>query len=481
MKEEPFIARAMQFLPAVLGDGFNSFVDFCEKKQGFSAEFGSESLISSRYNKGLVISKNRKLTRRKSFENILLAGQTGSGKTTRLLLKMMYELKHCSIVVNDPSKELYLLASGYLSQFFKIQTLNFSDSTESSGYNVLGRITRPSDINKVADLLVRQTIDKNASDPFWPLQSKALLSIFIRLVLYQPKEFQNMANVLHLLNHFAANPKKIDLLIVKTDAKLILDYKALIANSEKTLQNIVASSKASLQLFDDPEIARTTAFDSIDFEQLRKEPTIIFLHNSVADMKYVNTLNGIFFEQLYGHILSKLPDKELDLFVILEEASSLFVPTLPVAIANTRKHRCGNVICVQAPGFLETLYKTDAQNITANCVTKIFLPGQSNMEVLKEIETLSGKMIYKDKKEVERIRPLITIDEIRLLHEDRTLILSGNKPLIKGRTSPYYRSRKYKAFSKIVPVPLIGNIPDLPIPLIQFPEPIKKKEHEEQK
>ena len=389
------IAKALLLLFGILGDAFNSFVDFCEKKQGFSAEFGSETLISSRLNKGLIISKNRKLTRRKSFENVLLAGQTGSGKTTRLLLKMLYELKHCSIVVNDPSKELYLLASGYLSQFYKIQTLNFSNSNESSGYNILGRINRPNGINKVADLLVRQTIDKNASDPFWSLQSKALLSIFIRLALYQPKEYQNMANVLHLLNHFAANPKKIDLLIVKTDPKLILDYKALIANSEKTLQNIVASAKAALQLFDDPEIAKTTAFDSIDFEQLRKEPTIIFLHNSVADMKYVNTLNGIFFEQLYGHILLKLPEKkDLDLFIILEEASSLYVPMLPVAIANTRKHRCGNVICVQAPGFLETLYKTDAPNITANCVTKIFLPGQTSMEVLKEIETLSGKMIY---------------------------------------------------------------------------------------
>ena len=459
--------KVLGFLASILTDLSHFLIDLIQKSNGFNAQFGRESDIASRWNKGFVISR-KKLTRRKSFENILLAGPTGSGKTTRLLLKQLYELKYCSIVLNDPSKELYLLASGYLSQFFTILTLNFSDSTISSGYNILSRIKKPNDINKIADLLVKATIDKNASDPFWGLQTKALLSIFIRLVQYQPREFRNMANVLHILNHFAANPKKVDEWIVKTkDVKLLLDYKAVIATPEKTLQNIVASAKAALQLFDDPEIAKTTANDSIDFDAIRQKPTILFLHNSVADMKYISTLQGIFFEQLYGHILSKLPEKsETDLFIILEEASSIFIGILPQAIANTRKHRVGNLICVQSPSQLETFYNKDAQNIVANCVTKIYLPGITDMNTLKEIETLSGKHIHTDDKGIERIKPLITIDEIRLLPSDRTLILSGNNPIIKGRTSPYYNSWKYKALAKLPPIPLQGEITDTPISLL---------------
>lgn len=468
-----FIGKTLLFLLTqtwnILSDLLNSTIDMLQKKQGFNAEFGSESEIASRFNKGFLISKFRKLTRRKSFENLLLAAPTGAGKTARIISRILFELKDCSIIINDGSKELFYMLSGYLNQFFNVKTLNFSDSMVSAGWNPLSNIKKPNDINKIAHLLIAPTLDKGgSSDQFWVLQSKITVGILIRLVMLQPPEYRNMANVLHLLNTFAATPKKIDALIAKTkDSKLILDYKALIVTPEKTLQNIIASVKAALQLFDDPEIAKVTAHDTINFDELRQKPTILFLHNSIADAKYNNILNGMFFEQLYGHILQRLPEKkELDLFIILEEASSLYIPILPVAIANTRKHRVGNLICVQSPAQLKTFYHEDSDNIYSNCVTKIFLPGQTSMEILREIETLSGKCIYRDKNEVERIKPLISIDEIRLLPEDRSLILSGNHPIIKGRTSPYFKSYKYNGYSKIPPIPLKGDIPDEPLLLI---------------
>ncbi|HVW95757.1 MAG TPA: type IV secretory system conjugative DNA transfer family protein [Mucilaginibacter sp.] len=466
-----FLVRCTQFILGLSIDFLNAVIDALAKPTGFSAKFGREGAVASRYNKGFVISKNRKLSRRKSFENILLCGPTGSGKTTRLLLKNLYAIKDASFIVNDPSKELYQLASGYLSKYFSIQTLNFSDSASSVGFNVLSRIKKPNDINKVAHLLVAASLDKgNSSDPFWSLQSKALLQLLIRLTLLQTEQYRNMANVVHLLHHFAAYPEKIDALIANTrDEKLILDYQSFISTPEKTLQNIVASAKAALQLFDDPEITKTTAYDTIDFDRLRRQPTLIFLHNSVGDQKYVSILNSIFFEQLYNHVLQRLPHKnELDLFVILEEASSLYVPLLPLAVANCRKHRIGNLICVQSPTQLKTNYRDEAENIAANCVTKVFLPGQTSMDVLKEIEALSGKCIYTDEKGTERVKPLITTDEIRLLPTNRSIIISGNKPIIKGRTSPYYRSLVYKRHSQMPPVPIQWHIPDTPVPTLKI-------------
>jgi len=465
-----FLGRALRFVLTLLGDLFNALVDAFEKKEGFNAEFGRETEIASRFNKGFLISKHRRLTRRKSFENILLSGPTGSGKTTRLLLKNLFLLKNCSMVINDPSKELYTLSSGYLSQFFTIKTLNFSNSAVSSGYNILSRIKKPNDVNKIAHLLVAATLEKGSNgDPFWSLSTKNLLQVLIRLVLHQLEEYRNIANLIQKLHYFAAQPKKVDEWIARTnDEKLILDYKSLISTPEKTLQNIVASAKAALQLFDDPEIAKTTAHDSIDFEELRKAPSIIFLHTSISDQKYVSILNSIYFDQLYGHLLQSLPNKkELDLFIILEEASSMYIPLLPLALANCRKHRVATFCCVQSPQQLKSFYKDEADNIATNCVTKIFLPGQTSMDTLREIETLSGKCIYKDEKGTERVKQLVTTDEIRLLPKNRTLILSGNKPFIKGRTSPYYRSLTYKKYAKIPPISLRGDIPDGPITLLK--------------
>jgi type IV secretion system protein VirD4 len=464
------LVQILQLTLSIVADILFAVIDALSKPTGFNAAFGSELSIANRFKEGFVISRNRKLSRRKSFENVLLCGVTGSGKTTRLLLKSIYSLKNCSLIINDPSKELYQLASGYLSRYFTIRTLNFSDSSISSGYNILSRAKKPNDINKIAHLLVASSLDKgNNSDPFWSLSVKTLLQILIRVTLLQAEEYRNIANVIRLLHHFASSPEKtVDRLVARSnDEKLILEYKSFISTPEKTLQNIVASAKAALQLFDDPEIAKTTAHDSINFDELRQQPTVIFLHNSIGDQKYISVLNSIFFEQLYNHVLQQLPAKnDLDLVVILEEASSMFIPLLPLAVANCRKARLGNLICVQSPTQLSSTYKDEAENITANCVTKIFLPGQTSMDVLREIETLSGKYMYRDEKGVERVKPLITTDEIRLLPENRSLIISGNKPIIKGRTSPYYRSLVYRQYAKIAPIPLHSDIPNEPIPMI---------------
>ena len=453
-----------------LTDGILSLLDNRDKN-AFNAEFGKETLVASRFNKGFVISKHRKLTRRKSFENVLLAGPTGSGKTTRLLIKNLYELKNCTIILNDPSKELYILASGYLSKFFTIKTLNFSNAAESSGFNPLSRIRKTSDINRVAQMLVSATLDKGgSSDPFWGLQSRLLISIFIRLIKHQPEETQHMGSVLKVLNHFAADQEKVDVWIAATgDEKLILEYKAMVNTPDRTLQNIVASAKAALLMFDDEEIAKVTSHDSIDFDGLRRKPTVLFLHDSVTDKKYTSTLNAMFFEQAYAYLLNRLPGKkELDLFFILEEASSLYIPTLPLALANARKHRVGTYICVQQPDQMETMYRDDAKNIYGNSVTKLFLPGITSMNLLRELETLSGKATVEDKKGRDVVRPLLTVDELRMLRKNKALIVSGNHPYIMARTSPYYGSWfKYLPYSKIAPVPLQGDIPDGPVEYIR--------------
>ena len=462
------IVSVISFITAIIVDTILGICDLFQKPKAHAAKWGHESLISSIFNKGFLISRHRKLTRRQSYENLLLVGPTGSGKTSRLILKIASELKHCSLVINDPSKELFISHSGYLGKTHDIKVLNFSDSASSSGYNFLSHIKKPSDINKVSDMLVRATIDKNASDPFWSLQAKSLITILIQIVMYQDSEFKNMANVLHLLKVFAAHPETIDNLVIGTnDQKLILDYKALIATPEKTLQNIVASAKSALEIFDSEDIAKVTSYDSISFQQLRERPTVLFLHSPISDMKFNNTLIGIFMDQMYGHILNKLPDKkELDQFVVLEEASSIYVGILPTALANCRKHRVGNVICCQSPNQLATMYKNEAENITSNCLTKIYLPGMTTKDTLSEIEMLGGKTTYKDDKGAEKVKPLIAFDEIRILPKNRSLILCSNHPLIKGRTSPYYKSIKYRLRSKIPPVPCGGSIPQQPLSLI---------------
>ncbi len=440
------------------------------RDKNFNSTFGDISEIASSWNHGFLVNKSDRLTKLQSFQNLLICGPTGSGKTSRLIFPNLAVLKDCSIVVNDPSKELYTLFSGYASKYFDIKTLNFSDSTVSSGYNILSRIKRSNDIQKIANILVSSTLDKGngGGDPFWSLQTKTLLSILLRLVQLQPEVYRNMANVKFLLDIFTVKPKYIDSLVAQSqDKALVLEYKSLIATPEKTLQNITASAKATLQIFTDEEFAKVTSVDTISFEALRERPTIIFLHNSIADQKHASTLISIFFQQFYEYILSRIPNKnELPIYIILEEASSLYIPVLPISLANTRKHLCATMVAIQNVKQLENFYGKEAENIASNCVTKCYLPGITSLDNLREIESLGGKMTYLDENGKEKSKSLMTVDEIRRMDENEILILCGNKPFILSKTSPYYLSFKYSRRASFPPAPLKGEIPQTPIRLI---------------
>jgi type IV secretion system protein VirD4 len=435
-----------------------------------SAEFGSIGLIGSWFNKGFLIGRYKKTTRLSAYENILLSGPTGSGKTSRFLLKNLYSLKNCSLLINDPQGELWHYASGYLGSHFKnVYSINFSDSSKSAAYNPFSRIKKASDVYRLADLLISTTLDKGGGDVFWKLASVNLTQVLLRILLHQPKEYHNLANLIRLLQLFAVDHQKVDGWVAQAaDEKLMIDYKEIISMPEKTLMNVVSSVKSALQLFDDPEIARTTAYDTIDFEQLRREPTAIFLNNTLSDQRYISILNSLFFEQFYSYALEKLPARnDLPIFVILEECASLYIPMLAQATATCRKAKVGNFLTVQSHSQLKSFYKDRAETIKANCRTKIWLTGQTSLEELREIETLGGKRIYRDEKNVERTVPLVAADSIRMLPEDRSLILSGNHPLILAKSSPYYHSLWFAPLAKIPPLPFENYIPDEPIPLLR--------------
>lgn len=412
----------------------------------FESQLGKITDIASIFNKGFLISKWCKMTRKDSFTHLLLLGPPGSGKTTYILSKQLLSIKNASFVINDPSGELYLMLGGYLSETHEIERLNFSDSNQSAGFNILARIKKSSDINKLAFQLVQTTLGTGNQDPFWSLQAQNLIKVLLQLTLLSQKENQNIAYTLYLLKLFNTDIKQVDKLIVETgNVDLILDYKAIIAIPEKTLFNIAASASSALEFLNNEDIKNVVSRDSINFEELRQKPTIIFLQNSVADMKYCNTLNGIFFQQLFQFILSKLPSKkELDLFLIIDEASSLYIELLPLALANCRKHRVGSLLCIQTIEQLKSMYGKESANVINNCNTKIYLSGINSLETLRDLETLSGKHISMDKNGQQRVKPLLSIEAIRCMPRNKCIVASGNNKLIISSISPIFKSWRFK-------------------------------------
>lgn len=449
-----------------------------KRKKEYNSTFAPQGTLLSRYNYGFCLTGRRKLSKKDCYQNALVVGGTGTGKTSIVLIPSLYTMRD-SLIIHDPSSELFIKSAGYLKQKgFEIKVLNFSNPENSSGYNPLIRAQTSSDIQKVASLLVENGLGGGKTkDPFWNTQAASLLAMLITILKKQDAQFQNLYNVRQLLNSLGGNPESIDALFSEyADDVLFTEYKSFIAYDEKVVSGVIATCKAALQIFNDDYVAKVTSSDNIDFMEFRNKPTALYIQNSVADQKYYSVLTSLFFEQFFSFLLGRFPDnQEKDIFLLIDEASSLNLPTLPLAVANVRKHRSGIMLLVQDFNQLIHYYgKYDADGIKSNCFTKMFFTGGS-LETTKELEQMLGKYQYEDDKKRTVVRPLMTNDEIRTMNIKRALLICGHHPPILARLKPYYKNSKYIQYSKIQVPDIENEILGDEIPLLPLKVPVKSQ------
>lgn len=456
------LSGIFKMLVELLSLGFTSF----SKKKGYTADFGSEGILLSRWNKGFSLTGRRQLSLRDSFMHCLVAGSSGSGKSQVTIFSTLFSAT-ASFVVADPSGEIFLKTSGYLKQKgYVIRVLNFTDAARSAGYNLISRLKSASDIQKLSSLLIRASMPE-AKDPFWTNSAISMLAVLIAILKRQPQQFQNMANLRHMLNHLAVHDEDgsnpIDVLAAECsdDPLLYSEYKSMIAQDTKLLSSVIATCKAALTVFADPMVARVTAADTIDFSELRKKRTVIYVQTSITDMKYMSVLMAIFSEQLLSYLLSRFPEPdEQPVLILMDEFGSMGkVPSMMPAFANLRKHSAGVMAVVQDFSQVVSAYgKQDADAIRSNCYCKIYFGGAS-AETNKELSETLGKYEY-EKDGKKEIRPLLTNDQVRMLPPNRALLICGHHPPILARMRPAYKPRRYRAYMAI-PAPVIkGDAPE---------------------
>lgn len=441
-------------------------------KEKYDAKFVPAYTLLSRRNKGFCLTGRRSLTVKDSYQNALIIGPTGTGKSSIVLIPSIFSA-HGSKVVNDPSGELFEKTAGFLIQHgIIVKVLNFSRPDASSKFNPLERANNASEIQKVATLLIKSGLPGKNNDPFWSIQSTALVAMIITLLKNLEPEFRTLHNVRNILSQLGSDPKSVDNLFEKfADQNLFNEYKAFISYDSKVVNGILATAKAALQLFADEAIAQVTASDDINFMEFRNNKVVLFIRNSVADQKYYSVLTSIFFEQFFAFALSRFPTKnEQDILLLIDECSSLFLPTLGLSIANGRKHRIAHMILLQDYAQLIHNYgKQDAEAIKTNCFAKMYFSGQSS-ETAKELEQILGKHEFENEKGQKVIMPVLTSDSIRMMKSNQALLIAGNKPPIMLRLKPYYKSREFRTYSEIHAPELYSNTDNPPIRTLPLTE-----------
>src|SRR6476620_6966538 len=108
------------------------------KNKGYSASFASEGSLLSRWNKGFSLTGRKQITIKQSYTNCLIQAQTGQGKTQCCIFPTIFSTQ-ASLIIHDPSQELFKAAGYLVENGFQVKVLNFTDQSVSSGYNPMSR------------------------------------------------------------------------------------------------------------------------------------------------------------------------------------------------------------------------------------------------------------------------------------------------------------------------------------------------------
>lgn len=370
----------------------------------------------------------------------LIVGGSGSGKTVNVVIPSIYRSSH-NMIINDPSQEIYRATGALLmSRGYTVKVINFSDASLSSSFNPLFRIADKSDAHKIAQMFVRSVLT-GSKDPFWNITASGIISLMIRVLLHQEEKHRTLANTLHLLQQLSFNPKLVDQLVVQTGSQQIInEYKNFLSYDVKLRTSILASAVAALQVFTDQEVAKVTAWDTLQIEDLRKGKLAIFIHCNISDATYYSTLISIFFEQICKVIMSRLPDSgDRHVQIILDEFSSMYLPSIQVVISNIRKYM-GNILLIcQDYAQIEHIYGVrDAQAIRNNCIAKLYMAGLS-YPVAKDVSQELGRYEYSQDGR-HAVRELLSADEVRTISADEAILIYGNVSPIRLKLTPYFEN-----------------------------------------
>ncbi len=322
------------------------------------------------------------------------------------------------------------------------------------------------DVDIIANTIVKGQSDvQNQSDPYWDDMAEMLLKALIYYLLAtRPEEEQSLSSCAELVR--AANNNGAGNLLTELMNQLPYDhparmfYKSIEIAPEKTYSSILSSLQSKLGKFDSKEIAELTSTNTIDFEEIGKKKTAVYVISSDTHAAY-DFLLTIFFSQMIQRLydFADLSGGALPVptYFILDEFANIGrIPDFDKKISTSRSRKISFSVILQNLDQLEAVYEKSHETIIGNCDTTLFLGSNSQKTVEYFSKELGEKTINRDSWSVSKdkhmwrqgynkqdqvmARALMTPDELRRLDNDLCIIFEkGVKPI----KAPKYYYFKY--------------------------------------
>ena len=399
-------------------------------------------------------------------KNVLVVGGSGSGKT-RFFIKPNLMQCHSSYVVTDPKGSI-LIECGKLLQRegYRIKVLNTINFQKSMHYNPFAYLHSEQDILKLVTALIANTKGEGrAGDDFWVKAETLLYTALIAYIHYEaPVENQNFSALIDMLGTMEVREEdesfqnNVDYLFEELEREqpshfAVRQYRKFKLAAGKTLKSILVSCGARMAPFDIAELREVTACDEMELDTLGDRKTALFLIISDTDDTF-NFLVSLCYTQLFNLLCTKADDVyggrlPVPVRCLIDEAANIGqIPKLEKLMATIRSREISACLVLQAQSQLKALYKDNADTITGNCDSMIFLGGKEK-GTLKEIEEMLGKETIDSfntgesrGKEVSHSLNYTKLGKL-LMSMDELAVMNGNKCILQLRGVRPFLSDKY--------------------------------------
>ena len=420
-------------------------------------------------------------------KNILVIGGSGSGKT-RFFVKPSLMQMHSSYVVTDPKGTLLvecgkMLARGAplvgkdgkpvlkngkpVYEPYRIKVLNTINFSKSMHYNPFVYLRSEKDILKLVNTIIANTKGdgEKSGEDFWVKSERLFYCALIGYIHYEaPPHEKNFTTLLEMINASEAREddpefqSPVDLMFERLEEKdpehfAVRQYKKFLLSAGKTRSSILISCGARLAPFDIKELRELMETDEMELDTLGDRKTALFVIISDTDDTF-NFVVSILYTQLFNLLCDKADDEyggRLPVHVrcLLDEFANIGqIPKFEKLIATIRSREISASIILQSQSQLKAIYKDNADTITGNCDTTLFLGGKEKT-TLKEMSELLGKETIDSFNTSEtRGRELshgLNYQKLgkELMTQDEIAVMDGGKCILQVRGVRPFFSDKY--------------------------------------
>ena len=347
--------------------------------------------------------------------NICVVGGSGTGKTTSFLEPNLLDPQGV-MFFSDPKGTLYhkhgdrLRALGY-----DVIVMDFQHPDRSVRWNPLANLHSTQDILHFAHAIAFDTRSAYTADPFWDNANVIYLCALIGYMVetrHTPFNFRGLFRLVEEGERFTRRIEKDGYRQSYEKASKLADrfeqlhqknpdswayeqFKAVDSATEKTYDSIRVTLTSKFSNFSSREIDLMTAGNEIDFADIAKRRTAVFVLQSDTD-RSMDMLVNLFFTQAINSLIAyadTCENQRLPIpvrFFLDDYGATTAIENLDSIISTIRSRAISVSLILQSEAQLTGRKPGADKTILANCDTYIYMGG-NDIETAKAVSQRCNK------------------------------------------------------------------------------------------